>query len=185
MPTPTEKVVFEVLGKPEPKGSMKSIGARRGFAQLIPSNQKPLAKWAHAVAYAASRAWTIKHTRNGFRPSTSLLGPFPAKGVAVKLDAKFFFERPAGHWGTGRNRNRLRPSAPREHKVKPDLDKLVRAIGDAITGVIIDDDARICAFGEIEKRWIDNRDECPRAVITVQLYGESDCSQQSGGQQTQ
>jgi crossover junction endodeoxyribonuclease RusA len=54
--------------------------------------------------------------------------------------------RPAGHYGTGRNKDRLRPSAPRWPAVKPDIDKLERAILDGIVaGGALADDALVVA----------------------------------------
>ncbi len=54
-----------------------------------------------------------------------------------------------------------RPKAAKdrtEHAVKPDLDKLARAVGDALTDAhVIDDDSRIVAFGHLAKRYIGDR----------------------------
>ena len=61
----------------------------------------------------------------------------------LRLRAVFVFPRPATHFGTGRNAGRLKPSAPVYCRTRPDVDKLLRAIGDAITGVVFRDDARV------------------------------------------
>lgn len=59
----------------------------------------------------------------------------------VTLVALFTFPRPASHYGTGRNREQVKPSAPASHTQTPDLDKLLRLVGDALTiaGVLRDD----------------------------------------------
>lgn len=73
---------------------------------------------------------------------------------AVTLTVHALFARPKSHYGTGRNAHRLKPSAPRAHTKKPDLDKLIRAVGDALTNAgVIEDDARINKFGESCKMW--------------------------------
>lgn len=66
----------------------------------------------------------------------------PADGP-VEVEVRFTFGRPRGHYGTGRNAEQLRAGAPRYPSVKPDVDKLARTILDAITGVIVTDDARV------------------------------------------
>ena len=53
-------------------------------------------------------------------------------------------QRPKSHFGTGRNAGKLKPSAPKYPAVKPDVDKLSRAVHDALTiANVIDDDSRI------------------------------------------
>jgi len=56
----------------------------------------------------------------------------PLEG-AVALRLGFDLPRPGGHFGTGRNAGTLRPAAPVWPITMPDLDKLVRAVCDAIT----------------------------------------------------
>lgn len=60
---------------------------------------------------------------------------------AVTVTADFWFPRPKSHYGTGKNADRLKDSAPRHKTSAPDLDKLQRALGDALTqsGAIRDD----------------------------------------------
>jgi crossover junction endodeoxyribonuclease RusA len=64
----------------------------------------------------------------------------------VCLDLEFRFSRPKAHFGTGKNASRLKTTAPHRHASKPDVDKLVRAIGDALTGIAIRDDAQIASL---------------------------------------
>jgi Holliday junction resolvase RusA-like endonuclease len=62
------------------------------------------------------------------------------------------FGRPKGHFGTGRNAGRLKPSAPLYVQTNPDVDKLLRAIGDALTQVAITDD-RCIVIAHAEKHY--------------------------------
>ena len=62
---------------------------------------------------------------------------------ALRLNVTFVFRRPAGHYGTGRNAGRLKPSAPLYVRTRPDADKLLRAVGDSITGIVCRDDAQL------------------------------------------
>lgn len=51
---------------------------------------------------------------------------------------------------------------------KPDLDKLMRAVNDALTGIVFVDDSRVVRDGGSGKFWADPRDERgPRVQITV------------------
>lgn len=47
------------------------------------------------------------------------------KGWVLAVRADFYLERPAGHWATGRNAGRLRPSAPAWPCGKPDAARTV------------------------------------------------------------
>jgi Holliday junction resolvase RusA-like endonuclease len=58
----------------------------------------------------------------------------------------FRLPRPKGHYG----RRGLRPSAPAYPNVMPDLDKLARAILDALTGIVWRDDAQVVRL-DVEK----------------------------------
>lgn len=57
----------------------------------------------------------------------------------VTLRVTFVRPRPAGHYG----RTGLRPSAPAHPTVRPDLTKMLRALEDALTGVVWRDDAQV------------------------------------------
>lgn len=90
--------------------------------------------WRETVARAAA-------AKNG----TIIDGP-------VLVSATFVFPRPKKHYRTGKNAHLLRDDAPRWHTGKPDTDKLERAIGDALTGVVLRDDSQI-AFWKARKRY--------------------------------
>ena len=65
----------------------------------------------------------------------------------VAMTFVFYFARPRGHFGIGRNINRLRASAPEHMTTMPDVDKLVRCTLDALVGVLIKDDAQVVNLG--------------------------------------
>jgi Holliday junction resolvase RusA-like endonuclease len=120
-------VAFTVLGKPEPAGSKRAFtNPKTGRVQVVDANRHA-APWKQQVAGAA---------RGVLTEAPLLTGP-------LSLTVVFFVKRPRGHFGTGRNANVLKPSAPRYPAVKPDATKLVRAVEDALTGVIYRDDAQV------------------------------------------
>jgi len=117
-------VAFTVIGTPAPQGS--KIRTRWGVRDDNPAT-KP---WRANVAGEAAAAW---------HGNPLISGP-------VEVDATFVFPRPKSHFGTGRSADTLKPSAPLWHATKPDGDKLARAIGDALTGVVLRDDSLIVAW---------------------------------------
>lgn len=65
-----------------------------------------------------------------------------------------------------------RPKRPKflRHAVKPDLDKLMRAVNDGLVdGGLLSDDSRITAVAFTEKRYAEQEEE-PRAVVTVTAW---------------
>ena len=65
----------------------------------------------------------------------------PAGAAIVLLG--FVLPRPKSHFGTGRNAGVLKPSAPSHHTTYPDVDKLARAVFDALqsAGAVVNDSA--------------------------------------------
>jgi crossover junction endodeoxyribonuclease RusA len=131
----SETIAFTVLGTPRPQGSMR-VFMSGGKPHVTGDNPKTK-PWRNAVADAALEA--------GAAPWVS--------GVPVRLTAVCYFKRPRKA-----PKSRIHPS------VKPDADKLLRAIGDALSGVAYHDDAQIVAVN-LEKRY-----GLPeRAEITVEV----------------
>jgi Holliday junction resolvase RusA-like endonuclease len=65
----------------------------------------------------------------------------------------FVLERPKTDWGTGRNAGRLKPRAPAWPLKRPDSTKLVRAVEDALTGILWSDDSVIVLGPIAAKRY--------------------------------
>ena len=111
-----------VRGVPAPQGSMK---IQRG--RVVPDNAKTK-PWREMLGMEMRAAWGAK----------------PPLDEAVRVTAIFMFPRNAGHVhkdGT------VKVSAPTHKATKPDLDKLQRAVGDALSDAgIVRDDGRIVAW---------------------------------------
>jgi crossover junction endodeoxyribonuclease RusA len=119
-------LAFTVHGEPAPQGS-KTTGRTKAGATFMREDNPNTEPWRNAVALRALAAM------NGQQP---FAGP-------LRLDVTFVFARPRSHYRTGKHAGQLKPSAPVHCDKRPDLDKLVRAIGDALTGTAIIDDAAI------------------------------------------
>ena len=131
---------FFVPGIPIAQGSKRHVG--RG---VLVESSKRLKPWRVDVTELA-------HYHHQ--------GP-PLERATVEL--WFVFPRPKSHYRTGRHSHELRPDAPDRHTVKPDADKLARAVLDALTDAnVIRDDSRVTDL-IVAKRYGD----LPGAHITV------------------
>lgn len=141
MPDP---VTLTVLGKPVPQGSKRVFNGR-----VVDVNAAELRGWRSEIAAAA-------------RDQNLIPSPQP---YSVTLD--FFFARPAGHFG----KKGLRPSAPKVPSVRPDLDKLIRSVLDALTGVAFHDDSQVWEI-TARKHYADHSP--PGLVLELQEFRPSE-----------
>lgn len=116
-------------------------GSTRGFVHqgraLITHDNRQVEPWRQDIAGRARVAGV-----------PTLAGP-------VLVSVSFIVPRP-----------KSRPKKHREPDVRPDLDKLLRSVLDALTGIAYRDDAQVVRFGQVDKRYPMN-DEPPGALITV------------------
>ncbi len=121
-------VSFFAEGVAAPEGSHRYVGYRGGRPVVAHDNPR-LAGWRTIVARAANDAARAA----GWAPQYD--GP-------VAVQAHFYLPRPK------------RPRFPDHAATKPDLDKLARAVGDALAapGGILLEDSRIVTW-VLTKRW--------------------------------
>ena len=132
---PLIELPFTVYGVPRPQGSKRHVGNGR----MVESSTR-VAEWRTLVAHTASIA-------QAGRPVIE--GP-------VTVDVVFGFGLPKQP-GTRRSQD--------PHTSRPDLDKLVRAVLDALTGVVYTDDSQVVELSA-RKVWVETGQDC--AVIMVQ-----------------
>lgn len=135
---------FEVFGLPKPAGSKRAFV--RGGRAIVTDDCAGGRDWKQQVAAAAR----------------SELGE-PLLDGPLELRVVFWLPRPKGHYGTGRNAEQVKASAPDHPAVKPDVLKLARAVEDALTGVLWRDDAQIVSE-RLHKRYTTGS---ARTVVTV------------------
>lgn len=120
-------VEFAVPGTPQPKGSMRAIPmkAADGSLKVGMKNDNPKTKeWQDLVSWSAKSAMGSK---------TIQVGP-------IMISVTFSCPRPPSHltkYGV------LRQGIELEMTYKPDLDKLVRCVLDALTGICYEDDCQV------------------------------------------
>jgi crossover junction endodeoxyribonuclease RusA len=154
---------LEVVGIPVPQGSLTAyvVGGKKPgskpHANVVDARQKKLKPWRQIIVDAATE-YMRAHPLD-----------CPMDGPLV-LSVQFRFNRPASHYGTGRNADRLRPSAPEwpdaVRKGEGDLSKLVRAVEDALSDckAIMDDSRFVRSYAE--KVYVP-RNRPPGATIDV------------------
>ena len=122
--TSSAAIEFTIPGAAAPQGSKRAIRLRTGRTVLVESSSR-VKPFRAVAALAATEAWR--------RPPTA---------DAVGLEIAFRFVRPKSHHKADGS---LRAGAPLTPG-KPDIDKLLRALLDALTGVIYIDDAQVACI---------------------------------------
>jgi Holliday junction resolvase RusA-like endonuclease len=147
--TPVE-IAFTVRGVCQPKGSTRAFAlpvkgafdhrGQQKYRAVTTSANPDLKSWETQVRTVCQ---TVMNTH------TMIEGP-------VELSAKFYLLRP--------------PSVPAKKRPwptsKPDLDKLLRAVKDAMIGVVYRDDAQVVGFGDVNK-YYDDAQQGARVEIVV------------------
>lgn len=124
---------FDVVADPVAQGDLSAAGGRgKGRTRLYHANGKALTPYRNTVAEAAARIVAGR---------ALLEGP-------VRVNLEFRIGRPRAHFRTGRaalGLSLLRPGAPEAWDCTggADLDKLARAVLDALTGVAYVDDRQV------------------------------------------
>lgn len=134
-------LTFVVWGVAQPKGSAKAFIPKGWSRAIVTSDNSKNKGWQQLVAEAAGRA---KDDVGG----DLLLGP-------VRLMVAFYLPRP-----------KSLPKKMVHHVKKPDSDKLLRSVCDALTRVAWQDDSQVVDV-KVTKRYADVG-TTPHAVISIQ-----------------
>ena len=130
---------IDVAGDPVAQGSMVAVGSEGAMRH----SSRELRAWREAVGWQARFAFGTEQPWEG----------------PVRMDLLFRMPRPKSV-----------PQAKRElPHVRPDRDKLLRGVSDALEGIAYHDDAQICA-GDTCKRYVREGEE-PGVLIRLALYG--------------
>jgi len=127
---------FFVPGIPQTAGSKRVFLNKKTGKPIVTDDCKRGKDWRATVQHFALAATINKTLLEG----------------AIQCDMSFVLLRPKGHYGTGKRKRTLKPSAPMHPTKRPDRGKLARAVEDALTGVIWRDDAQVVC-GDIVKRY--------------------------------
>lgn len=152
-----KEVRFRVAGTPIPQGSKRIlVNPATKRAVMLDANRLGLSEWRRDVTTEAIHAM-----------SDQGISRFEG-GTNVNL--AFRFVRPSNHWypiNSKRLSPELKPGSPIYHVQTPDLDKLIRAILDALTAANVwADDKQVYAC-HATKWWADYGEQ-PGVLVVVQ-----------------
>lgn len=140
-----QPLVFFVEGRPQTAGSKTAVPITNGEGERVATrvvesgDRKAKAAWREDVREAARRA------------IAEAGGDWPTSN-ALSVEFVFHRRRPKGHYGSGRNADVVKDSAPRHPTTRPDVLKLARAAEDALTGILWHDDS-VITREELVKAW--------------------------------
>jgi len=148
-------IKFFVPGVPVPKGSAKAFLNRKTNKIMVQQDNRDKQKpWASMIGLRAQEL--------GLKPQT---GP-------VSLRLEFIMPRPKGHYGTGKNAAILKPAfVDAQHIIKPDLDKLIRCVKDALSSIAWVDDCQVNLIPHLSKRYSDGPDDPSGVYIEISYQG--------------
>jgi Holliday junction resolvase RusA-like endonuclease len=140
-------LIFNVFGEPAPGGSKKGFFIKKIKRVVMAPASSKTKPWMSLVSAAAREAFQ---------------GELLTEPISLKLT--FRFVRPKNHYGSGKNANILKESAPQHKTTKPDLTKLIRSTEDALTGFVWRDDSQIVKQ-ETTKIYIDKN---PGVLVQIE-----------------
>lgn len=141
------QIRFVVYGHPEPQGSTRAFVPRGWTRAVVTSDNPKLKPWRQQLSRCAIEA--LKD--NG--------GELLAKPAGIRLAVCFFIEKPASV-----SKSRMLPT------VKPDADKLVRALLDALTGTIFEDDSQVTDIVVCKRYGLPERAEIEVSIVSDVKY---------------
>ena len=152
------KRTLTVMGKPRPQGSLRTLVPLRGSKPTIVPADAGVYRFRADIQAAHERAYGD-------------VGPIEGP---ISLHCVFVFRRPDSHYlPPAKTKDRGKREVLREGKddvhyiSTPDVDKLVRAVGDSLTGFAYDDDKQVCSLWA-DKRW----GEADMTIIDVMSVDE-------------
>lgn len=137
-----DSISFAVFGIPRGQGSMKWVISKT-TGKPVPIVPKNLKQWRKQIGERAA----VEMRERRFLSD-------------VSIQMAFSFARPKNHYRTGKYSHLYKDSAPNSHTQKPDTDKLIRAVLDALTGVCYADDCQVNRIVAVKKWYPTSMLEC-------------------------
>jgi crossover junction endodeoxyribonuclease RusA len=112
---------FTIFGVAQPQGSTRAFMPRGWTRPVITTDNAKVKPWRQELAQTAM---VVMHESGA---------KLAARGVPISIALTFYFDKPKSEKKFA------------VHKVtKPDLDKLLRAVLDGLTGIAYEDDSQVC-----------------------------------------
>ena len=107
----------------------------------------PIAKKRHRMANGRSYSPQTEEERAVQWEIKRQLGPgFELLKGPLLISVNSFFPRPKGHYGTGRNAEKLKPSAPGPELITLDCDNIAKFYLDCMNGIVFRDDRQVVSL---------------------------------------
>lgn len=139
----SREIHLVILGVPEPQGSTRAFAIKRKGQPtgqvVVTSSNKKVKPWRQQVGWVAKEA---------------MKGEICYEETAISINMNFYFRKPKSlkkyEWAK---------------ITRPDVDKLARAILDALTGIVYHDDSQVIGI-DANKYF----DDVPRAEIALLIH---------------
>lgn len=128
-------IEITVLGKPQQRGSKEAMVRYDQSGQPITKNGRVLTFAKDSNEKSGPWMQEVRGTAVAAHRGGLIRG-------WLKVSLNFYYKRPLGHYGKGRNEGVLKASAP-AYPSQKDVDKLARAVHDGLSGAIYVDDRYI------------------------------------------
>ena len=140
-------LTFTVYGVPQPKGNLRAFIKRGMKFPIVTDSNRNARSWSQLVAEGANRAIGELADNDRARLFES----------AIRLSVAFYLPRPKKYQKRG---------VPVAHLTAPDIDKLLRAVLDALTKVAWGDDSQVVEL--LTTKAYADVDAPPHAAIRVE-----------------
>lgn len=146
--------------RPEPPADWMGSAVVYGPAQTQGSKRGFLNKYTKRVVIVDDNAKELESWRGAWIAAMRKQRPATPIDSAVAIKILVYVRRPQAHYGSGKNAGVLKPTAPAVPPSGKDIDKVCRAILDALKMALwVTNDARVSDL-EIKRRY----DEAPERV---------------------
>jgi Holliday junction resolvase RusA-like endonuclease len=154
----SNRIEFTVHGEPRPKGSKNAFVVNFPYGKdkskvairiraLANSLLKNPFGWRPITTVSEVSKDLPKWEKRVKETAKTVMAAIPqawSKETPVRLIMLFYLKRPGYHYGTGRNKDVIKPQYKKAYPLKvPDLSKLFRAAEDGLNEVVFHDDCNV------------------------------------------
>jgi len=164
-------ISFTVVGEPVTKGSVTAFVPKRADGSYVkrPDGSPLVVKHDDTGDRGKSSAGDIAKAALAARTSAC---ERLYRDSALSVTLRFYVLRPSGQFGSGRNSGLVKDSAPAHPAKRPDVDKYVRHVLDALKGVVYADDGQVVEVSAVKLFGDPARTEVEIQPMPEQTMGE-------------
>lgn len=133
---------------------------------IIPG--KPIALKRHRHTTRNGRIFNYdpsKADKANFLKKVQNMAPEVPLYEAISMVVEVYIDRPKSHFGTGRNSDKVKESAPAYPISRPDIDNYIKFVLDALNGVFYKDDSQVVYLESIKEY-----NQEPKTIVRIYPY---------------